>query len=120
MWFVAVFFAMVLGSIAALVLLGAWAARLAARRNPRAPLAPGRITPCGAAITVCYMGAMSALAITRRLSPDGAVGVFLSSPDGVQIALISGMATFAIAATILYVMGHPIVQMPEPSRNNGV
>lgn len=116
MWFVAVFFAVVLGSIAALVLIGAWASQLAARRNPRASLPPGRITPCGGAITVCYVAAMSALAITRRLSPEGPVGVFLSSPDGAQIALIAGMATFAIAASILYVMGYPIVQMPEPSR----
>jgi len=115
---VAVTIALIVGIVvlacAAVAGVGIWAKRQIKSRAPNSRVL-ARITPTGAALAACLTVTMVAGVAARKLAPDGLLGSFLSTEQGMLIAVVVGWLVFTVAATVLTMLGHPIAEDKETS-----
>lgn len=69
-----------------------------------------KITPAGNALTACLVGLWGACVIAVKLAPNSVFGVFLGTTDGVLAVIVGSIFFYAISASVLEKIGHPIVK----------
>jgi hypothetical protein len=69
-----------------------------------------RITPVGNVLTACLVGLWGACVIAVKLAPKSALGVFLGTTDGVLAVIVGSIFFYAVSASVLEKVGHPIMK----------
>jgi hypothetical protein len=84
---------------------GRWLSRYWSQRHPTSH-AVAEVTPTGMVLYGCLVLALVVGAAVRKADPDGPLGLFLNSRDGLQIAIVVAVVIFALAWTALELLGH--------------
>ncbi len=71
------------------------------------------ITPTGTILFACIVGFWIICVAARKLAPDGTLGAFLNTSDGVALVLIGSVLFGGVAGAILEKIGYPIARRKE-------
>lgn len=71
------------------------------------------ITPTGTVLFACIVGFWIVCVAARKLAPEGYLGAFLNTPDGVAVVLFGSVLFSGVAGAILEKLGYPIARRKE-------
>jgi hypothetical protein len=109
MGFVVGLAAMTFAVIGAVVYFGVRVSRAVEKNTPRSPMA-ATLTSTGLALSGCMIALLVLFAAASTLEPEGSLGAFLRSPEGLVAALLGTVVFFAVASAIFDKLGYPIVK----------
>jgi hypothetical protein len=95
--------------ISALYYFGMRLARAIERKAPESEVA-AKVTPTGLALCGCVTALLVLFLTAAKLKPDGPLGSFVRSSEGLMAALVGTVAFFSGAAWFFERIGYPIVR----------
>lgn len=95
--------------IGLIVLLGRRFSKFMESDHPESDFAVS-VTPAGNVLFGGMVGFWGACLTAYKLAPQSALGIFVSTADGVITAIGGSIVVFAIAMVVLEKLGHPCVK----------
>lgn len=71
------------------------------------------ITPAGTVLFACIVAFWIICVAARKLAPEGHLGAFVNTSDGVAVVLIGSVVFSGVAGAILEKLGYPIARKKE-------
>ena len=80
------------------------------RNTPDSEILQSRLTPIGAAFYACMVGFWVICVVARELRPEGWLGAFVGTVDGVVTVFVGSLLLAGITEAILKRLGYPIAK----------